>query len=146
MRMAERIMGSGLIMMFGTLMVFEIILGNRGFTAFSADVPADVMTYARTAAFTTLALFQIWNVHNSRALDHSIFKVGLFSNKPLMAVTVLALLLQVAAVELPFMHRLMKTTHLDWHDWVLCVGTSVALIVLVELRKWLGHVFASKRP
>lgn len=145
MRMAERIMGSGLIMMFGTLMVFEIVLVNKGFTAFSLDVPVDVMTYARTAAFTTLALFQIWNVHNSRALDHSIFKVGLFSNKPLIAVTGLALLLQVAAVELPFMHRLMKTMPLVWHDWLLCIGTSLALVVLVELRKWLGHVFAAER-
>jgi P-type Ca2+ transporter type 2C len=134
-QMSERIIGTGLMMMFGTLMAFEAILDQYGHTAFDTDIPADVMTHARTAAFTTLALLQIWNVHNSRSLSRSIFDIGLLSNKPLLGVTVLALLLQVAAVELSFMHPLLKTTHLPMRDWLLCLGISAALVVLVELRK-----------
>ncbi len=139
-KMTERILGSALIMMFGTLIVFEVVLDQYGYTALSKDIPAEVLTYARTAAFTTLALFQIWNVHNSRALDHSVFQIGLFANRPLLAVTILALLLQVAAVQLPFMHSLMKTMPLRGDTWLLCVGTSISLLVLVEVRKWVGRV------
>jgi Ca2+-transporting ATPase len=140
--MGERIISAGLFMMFGTLLVFEIVLNHYGFTVFSASIPADVMTSARTAAFTTLALFQIWNVHNSRALKHSLFSIGLAGNKPLLVVTILALLLQVAAVELPFMHPLLRTTGMHRDEWLLCVGTSLSLVVLVELRKWAARVYA----
>jgi len=139
--MGERIIGAGLIMMFGTLLVFEIVLNHFGYNVFSNQIPDQIMTSARTAAFTTLALFQIWNVHNSRALKHSLFNIGLAGNMPLLMVTMLALLLQVAAVELPFMHPLLKTTNLALDEWLLCIGTSLSLVVLVELRKWGARVY-----
>jgi Ca2+-transporting ATPase len=139
--MGERIIGCGLIMMFGTLLVFEAVLGHYGYNVLSANISEPAMATARTAAFTTLALFQIWNVHNSRALTHSIFTVGITRNRPLLAVTILALLLQVAAVELPMMHPLLHTTGMNARQWFICVGTSLSLVILVELRKWAGRVY-----
>ncbi len=139
--MGERIIGAGLIMMFGTLFVFERVLEHYGVHLFSKDLPVEIETTARTAAFTTLALFQIWNVHNSRALHHSLFSIGLASNKPLLVVTILALMFQVAAVELPLMHELLRTTSLPLETWLLCIGVSLLLVVLVELRKWAGRAF-----
>ncbi len=139
--MGERIIGAGLIMMFGTLFVFQRVLAHYDFNLFSENIPANVEAAARTAAFTTLALFQIWNVHNSRALHHSLFSVGLTANKPLLVVTILALLLQVMAVQAPFMHDLLKTTALPLDEWLLCIGVSLLLVVLVELRKWAGRAF-----
>ncbi|HVZ37809.1 MAG TPA: HAD-IC family P-type ATPase [Candidatus Kapabacteria bacterium] len=140
-QMAERIIGAALVMMFGTLYVFETVLNHHGFNLFSENIPEPVMTVARTAAFTTMALFQIWNVHNSRAIHHSLFQIGLTSNIPLLLVTTLAILLQVAAVELPFMHPLLKTASLPAREWLLCLGASLSLIFLVELRKWAGRAF-----
>lgn len=140
-QMGERIIGAGLIMMFGTLFVFETVLEHHGFTLFAKNITEQAMTAARTAAFTTLALFQIWNVHNSRALHHSLFQVGIAANRPLLAVTILALLLQASAVQLPFMHNLLKTTSLPLNEWLLCIGVSLLLVVLVELRKWVGRAF-----
>lgn len=140
-QMGERILVGGLVMMFGTLFVFESVLGHYHYTAFSRNVPDEVMTIARTAAFTTLALFQIWNVHNSRSLKHSIFKIGLVSNVPLLAVTILALTLQVSAVELPFMHRLMKTSSLPANEWLLCLSVSLTLVIVVEIRKWFARYY-----
>lgn len=143
--MGERILGSGLIMMLGTLFVFETALDRHGFSVLSHSIPPEALAYARTAAFTTLALFQIWNVHNSRAFHHSILQIGVFANRPLMAVTLLALALQVAAVELPFMHPLLKTTGLEGADWWLCIATSLSLVVLVELRKLAWRAFDRRR-
>jgi len=144
-QMGERILGSGLIMMLGTLFIFETALDRHGYSILSHSIPESELTYARTAAFTALALFQIWNVHNSRAFHHSIFQIGVFANRPLVAVTLLALALQVAAVELPFMHPLLKTTGLEMRDWWLCIGTSLALVVLVELRKLAWRAFDRRR-
>jgi len=140
-QMGERIIGAGLIMMFGTLFIFETVLSHYGFTLFSDTISEHAIATARTAAFTTLALFQIWNVHNSRALHHSLFQVGITRNRPLLVVTILALVLQVAAVELPFMHTLLKTTSLPLREWLLCIGVSLLLVVLVELRKWAGRAY-----
>ncbi|MDB5033519.1 MAG: cation-transporting ATPase, family [Chlorobi bacterium] len=143
--MGERIIGVGMVMMFGTLVVFELVLKHHGYTVFAGDIPDAVLTSARTAAFTTLALFQIWNVHNSRALKHSIFQIGIAGNRPLLVVTIIAVLLQVAAVELPFMHNLLSTTGMARNEWFLCVGVSLSLVVLVELRKWGGRVYEGIR-
>lgn len=144
-QMGERIIATGIIMMFGTLIAFEIVLGHYGYTALGANIPDLVMAKARTVAFTTLALFQIWNVHNSRAIEHSLFQIGLFSNRPLLFVTILALVLQVAAVELPPMHPLLKTVSLHRDEWFLCIGISGSLVVLVELRKWAQRVFVKTK-
>jgi len=140
-QMGERILGGGVVMMFGTLFVFEQVLGHYGYNAFSRNVPDEVMSLARSAAFTTLALFQIWNVHNSRSIKHSVFKIGLASNVPLLLVTIVAITLQVSAVEVPFMHDLMKTRSLPANEWALCLAVSLSLVVVVELRKWFGRVF-----
>jgi magnesium-transporting ATPase (P-type) len=139
--MGERIVGTGLMMMFGTLIVFEMILDQYGFTAFDRNISEQAMTHARTGAFVTLALCQIWNVHNSRSIDRSIFQIGLLSNRPLLAVTLLALGLQIASVELPFMHPLLNTTHLPLDDWFLCIGISLMLVVLVEVRKFSSRFY-----
>lgn len=143
--MGERILGTGLMMMFGTLIAFEIVLDRYGFTAFDRNISDEAMLHARTAAFVTLALCQIWNVHNSRSIDRSIFQIGLLSNRPLLAVTVLALVLQIGSVELPFMHPLLKTTNLSLDVWVLCIGISLVLVVLVEIRKWSSRFYAGIR-
>lgn len=144
-QMSERIIGSGLIMMFGTLIAFEVVLAQFGFTAFDRNITPEAMAYARTTAFVTLALSQIWNVHNSRSLDQSIFRIGLLSNRPLLAVTLLALGLQVAAVEIPFMHPLLKTVNLSWNTWLMCIGISFSLVILVETRKWAARYYRRMR-
>jgi Ca2+-transporting ATPase len=143
-QMGERIIGTGLIMMFGTLIAFEVVLGHYGYTALAPQIPSQVLAKAQTVAFTTLALFQIWNVHNSRALEHSLVQIGIFSNKPLLFVTILALVLQVAAVELPALHPLMKTTSLQADEWYLCIGISLTLVLLVEVRKWAQRAFVKR--
>jgi Ca2+-transporting ATPase len=144
-QMGERIIGAGLIMMFGTLIAFETILDQYGFTALDKGISDEALLHARTVAFTTLALFQIWNVHNSRALDHSLFRIGLFTNMPLLVVTILAVALQVAAVELSFMHPFLQTTNLGLNEWLLCLGISGSLVILIEFRKWLGRMFHRTR-
>lgn len=140
-QMGERIVGAAVIMMFGTIYVFERVFDHHGFNAFSKDIPADVLALARTAAFTTLALCQIWNVHNSRAIRHSILSIGLTTNMPLLVVTAVAFALQVAAVELPFMNPLLGTVPMPGWTWLLCIGASLTLVVLVELRKLAGRFY-----
>jgi Ca2+-transporting ATPase len=141
-RMFQRIIFAGFIMMIGTLAVFYLYLDN-----FSNPSP-DSLNKARTMAFCVLAFFQIWNVQNSRSLDRSLImdlpfsknnkldKIGFGQNKLLLAVMLLAIGLQLLSVTVPFMNDIMKTVWLEWRDWVIVMSVSFTIIIFVEIEKY----------
>jgi Ca2+-transporting ATPase len=77
-------------------------------------------------AFTTLMIFQLFNVFNARSDERSAF-AGLFSNAWLWASIGLALLLQMAVVHHPLLQQAFSTVDLTLRDWLFCgaVGSSV---------------------
>ena len=83
---------SALVMMVGTLAVLDAYYPGGLFTLFAKGTAPNVAdeTYARTMAFTTLMMFQLFNVFNCRSTWRSAFS-GFFENKWLLAaVAVLA--------------------------------------------------------
>ena len=66
------------------------------------------LRYAQTMAFTTLVLFQLFNVFNARSDERSAFQ-GLFSNRWLWGAVVLSLVLQVAVIYVPFLQQAFST-------------------------------------
>jgi magnesium-transporting ATPase (P-type) len=82
---------------------------------------------ARTMAFTTLVVAQLFNCLNARSDRASAF-AGLFTNRWLWASIALSLALQVAVVELPFLNDAFSSTPLGGGEWAICVG--LASIVL----------------
>jgi magnesium-transporting ATPase (P-type) len=62
------------------------------------------LRYAQTMAFTTLMLFQIFNVINARSDDTSAF-VGLFTNQRLWAAMALSVAPQATAVYVPVLQQ-----------------------------------------
>src|SRR4030067_407235 len=91
-------------------------------------------TRARTIAFTTLVMFQMFNALNSRSAKFSLFQIGLFSNKSLLGAIGLSVLLQVAVVYVPFLQPIFRTEALRIFDWVIV--TLVASSVLLMLEVW----------
>ena len=79
------------IMAAGTLMVLDASFPG-GLIAGSGN-----MRYAQTMAFTTLMVFQLFNVFNARSDERSAF-VGLFHNGWVWAAVGLALVLHVAVL------------------------------------------------
>ena len=69
------------------------------------------LRYAQTMAFTTLMLFQLFNVFNARSDERSAFD-DLFTNRWLWAALGLSVLLQVAVVYVPFLQRAFATSAL----------------------------------
>lgn len=109
-----------MVMAAGTLAILDASL--PGGLLDGTGTPA----YAQTMAFTTLMIFQLFNVFNARSDERSAFG-GLFANVWLWASIVLALALQAAVVYLPVLQKAFSTTGLTLNDWVLCtaVGSSV---------------------
>ncbi len=113
----------GLIMMLGTLFVFDVY------------DPDTQLAKAQTMAFTTLVLFQMFNVLNQRSEDQSLFKVGVFANKWLWGAILLSVGLQFAVIELPFLQQLFGTVHLTAQDWMISTGISASVLVFGEIVK-----------
>ncbi|MDQ7778371.1 MAG: HAD-IC family P-type ATPase [Planctomycetota bacterium] len=113
------------IMAFGTIGLFAWELHN--------NLPLE---HAQTAAFTLLVVFQWFNALNSRSGTRSILAMGLFSNPFVIAGISAAVIMQLGAIYLPFMQRLMGTVPLSLIDWIRIVALGSMVIVVDEFYKW----------
>ena len=89
---------------------------------------------ARTVAFTTLVLAQLWNCFNARS-GHASFVAHLFTNPLLWGAIALSLLLQVAVVHLPLLNDAFDTEPLSPGQWAVCGALGGAVLVVGELHK-----------
>jgi potassium/sodium efflux P-type ATPase len=92
------------------------------------------LTEARTMAFTTLVLAQLFNCLNARSARMSAFH-HLFTNRLLWGAIALSLLFQVAVVYLPFLNEAFDTSTLAATDWLVCVGMASTVLWAEEVRK-----------
>ncbi|SEO56288.1 cation-translocating P-type ATPase [Nitrosovibrio sp. Nv6] len=122
----------GAIMAVGTLIVLDASLPG-GFIEGSGSIG-----YAQTMAFTTLVLFNLFNVFNARSGEQSAF-VGLLSNKWLWGTILLSFLLQMAVVYVPFLQQAFSTVSLSFQDWLSCALVASSVLWLRELSKIIGR-------
>ena len=118
----------GVVMAAGTLFVVDASLPG-GFVPGTGTLP-----YAQTMAFTTLMLFQIFNVVNARSDVQSAF-VHLFTNWRLWAAMASSVTLQIAVVYVPFLQEAFGTVSLTADDWLRCVAAASMVLWLRELTK-----------
>ncbi|WP_454624407.1 cation-translocating P-type ATPase [Bradyrhizobium cenepequi] len=118
----------GVIMASGTLLVLDASLPG-GLIEGSGTI-----AYGRTMAFTTLVLFQLFNVFNARSDELSAFH-GLFTNGWLWAAVALSLLLHALAIYAPFLQVAFSTVSLTGSDWLFCAAVASSVLWLRELSK-----------
>jgi Ca2+-transporting ATPase len=100
---------------------------------------------AQTIAFTTLAMFQVFNALNVRSRNRSVFQLGLFTNRWLIGAIVISVLLQILATRLPLLQQALGTVPLTWGDWGLIVLVSSSIFIADELRKLVQRRRAAAR-
>jgi P-type Ca2+ transporter type 2C len=127
-RMWVGIVFVGVIMAAATLLVLDAALPG-GLIEGSGSI-----RYAQTMAFTTLVMFQLFNVFNARSDERSAFD-GLFANRWLWGAVVFSLLLHVAVVYVPFLQEAFSTVALGAGDWLLCAVVASSVVWLRELSK-----------
>ena len=131
-RMWRGIIFVGIAMAAGTLFVLDASLPG-GFVDGNGD-----LRYAQTMAFTTLMLFQIFNIVNARSDEKSAF-VHLFTNRWLWAAVGVSVALQVAVVYLPVLQQAFGTVGLSGEDWIYCVAVASTVWWLREISKLVGR-------
>lgn len=130
-----RIISRGVI--YRLLLVATIMaIGTVGL--FYMELLDDGIDKARTIAFATMAVFQLFNSMNVRSPRYSVFRIGVFTNKWLNIAVLTGILLQIAAIHLPFMQTLFRTVPLTAVEWLLVIAVSSTVLWVGEIRKLLA--------
>ena len=85
-------------------------------------------------AFTTLVMYQLFNVFNARSDERSAFS-EMFTNKWLWFAVALSLLMQIAVVHVPFLQTAFSTTSLSFENWLTCAAVASSVIFAREIFK-----------
>lgn len=91
----------------------------------------------QTMVFTVLTVSQLFNSLSVRSESASLFRIGLFSNLPLLAAVMITLLLQMAVIYTPALNVIFHTQPLPMFDLAVCIALSSLVLFAVEIEKWL---------
>jgi Ca2+-transporting ATPase len=92
------------------------------------------MAYGHSMAFTTLMLFQMFNVFNARSDERSAL-AGLFTNRWLWGSVALAVALQLLVLYVPALRQAFGTVPLGAGDWLRCTAVASSVLWLREIGK-----------
>ncbi len=137
-RMGVGIVWVGLVMAIVTLVALDLGLSG-GLLGGDGDI-----VEARTMAFTTLVLAQLFNCFNARSDRTSAFH-HLFTNRWLWGAIALSVLLQVAVVHLPLLNAAFATSPLSPADWLTCIALASVVLWADEATKLLER-WRTARP
>lgn len=93
----------------------------------------------QTMAFTVLCFSQLGHVMAIRSDRESIFKIGVFTNKPLLGALVLTIALQMMIIYTPFFNDIFKTEPLTLYELLLTLAVSSIVFWAVEIEKWIKN-------
>jgi Ca2+-transporting ATPase len=120
----------GTVMAAGTLYILDAAMPG-GFIAGEGS-----LRQAQTMAFTTLMLFQLFNLFNARSDIDTAFR-GVLANAWLWGAIALSVVLQIAVVYTPFLQNAFSTEALPASAWLRCAGIASSVLWLRELEKLL---------
>ena len=94
----------------------------------------DVQT-AKTMAFTTLTLCELFRAYTVRSERVSIFRLGIFSNRYMQYAVAFSLLLLLVVINVPYLQPLFNTTFLSPSEWGTVISLALLPAIVAELTK-----------
>jgi Ca2+-transporting ATPase len=130
--------GNSLLDFEGKFLIFMIsiltTLGSLGLYYYFWKTTND-LALARTIAFASLGISTLLYIYSIKNLAKNIFKSNPFKNYLLNLAVVIGVLLQIAAVYVPFLNHFIKTVPLSIRHWQAILLMTVVLFVLLEFIK-----------
>jgi len=94
----------------------------------------------QTMAFTVLCFSQMGHVMSIRSDTESIFKIGVFSNKPLLGALLLTVALQMMIIYTPFFNNIFRTEPLTVYELIITFAVSSIIFFAVEIEKLIKRI------
>jgi magnesium-transporting ATPase (P-type) len=120
----ERTVVVSVVMTVGTLALFRWELDQTGSLA-----------QAQTVALTTMVLFQMFHVGNSRSEFESVFTKSPLSNPFLLIATSASLIVHAAALYMGPTQFVLRVEPVDLNAWTRIVAVSLTIVGAIELHK-----------
>lgn len=136
-RLSDRVVDREMML---TIALIGLTSALAALIAFDLRLPGGIvgdggdLATARTMAFTTLVLGQIFNAFNARS-DHVTAFTRPFDNRILWASIAVTLALQIAVVHLGFLQNAFDTAALSPTEWLISLGLASAVLWVDEIRK-----------
>lgn len=121
----------------GILTIIAYYIGSRVFTLPGGGVN---IVLGETMAFATLAISQLVHAFNIRS-SHSLFKVGLTTNKFMIGAFFTSLTLMLLVLLIPFMQVIFKITSMDSTCWFIVIGLAIVPLIVMEAYKGIKALF-----
>ncbi len=121
-----RIILVGLMLLAGSFGLFEWQLKH------GSSVEA-----ARTCAVNIFVFGEIFYLFNCRSLRHSMFRIGLFSNRWVLGGVGLMVLMQLLFTYLPVMNVAFGSRPIALREWGIIIAASTVVYCVIECDKWL---------
>ncbi len=126
-----------LVMRIG-LVGFLLLLGSFGLFECELRLGNSVAA-ARTCAVNVFVFGEIAYLFNCRSLRHTMFRIGLFSNRWVLGGVSLMVLLQLLFTYLPAMHTAFGSQSIGLREWGLIISSSFVVYIVIESEKWLRN-------
>ncbi len=126
------LMRTGLVTLISTI-------GAFGIFAWENEAMGTNLEQTRTAVVNVIVMVQTFYLLNCRSRTQSIFSIGLFSNRWLLAGIAITWLAQLAFTYLPLLNRLFHTAPIRAESWLYIIAIGLVTFAAVELEKWLRH-------
>ncbi|MBL9152374.1 MAG: cation transporting ATPase C-terminal domain-containing protein [Verrucomicrobiales bacterium] len=114
-----------------------MIIGGYWLYFFETRVGGESISAARTAVINVIVMVEVAYLFSCRSLNHSVFYVGLFTNRLALLGAAGMIGAQMLFTYAPFMNRLFHTAPLDGGAWLRILGVALLSFGVVELEKWL---------
>ncbi|MEM3555120.1 MAG: calcium-transporting P-type ATPase, PMR1-type [Candidatus Micrarchaeia archaeon] len=125
--MIPNIVMIGFLTCVGTLLIFSQYYGGN---PYNLDI-------ARTAAFTTIVMFELFVAFACRSSTRTLVEAGVFSNRSLIIAVASSVVLQLAVIYLPPLQTVFNTVPLSLDDWGRILVISSTAFFAMEIVKLL---------
>ncbi|NOS72603.1 MAG: HAD-IC family P-type ATPase [Verrucomicrobia bacterium] len=119
------------------LVSFIMVAGGLSVFLWELRIEQAGIVAARTAVVNVVVLVQIVYLFNCRSFHHSVFAVGLFTNRWTIIGALAMLGAQLLLTYVPVMNNLFHTAPLAAESWLRIVGVAAIAFGAVEFEKWI---------
>ncbi len=133
-QMIQQTLLSGITMGLLAFGLFSYTLNNLGLSEM----------HSRTLAFTLMVLLENVHVFNCRSEQTSAFKVPLSRNWYIIGGVLLAQLIHITAINLPFMQKILGTDTISLGEWWYILPIALILLVVMEIFKIVKRRFGNE--
>ncbi|MGD2205556.1 MAG: cation-translocating P-type ATPase [Anaerolineae bacterium] len=105
---------------------------------------ADGESHARTMAFATLSISELFRAYTSRSERYSFWAIGPFSNRWMQWAVLTSLVILLTIIYVPFLDPIFDTTFLTLNDWLVMLPLILLPAIVAEVNKWVLRMISRR--